>query len=50
MKVCGGYRHIPWVESRQNENVRDDKAFIFSINLKKKYYVSNQDYAAYNDN
>jgi hypothetical protein len=50
MKVCGGYRHIPWVQSRLNGFVRDYEAFIFSVNLKKKYIVSNHDFAATDDN
>ena len=50
MKVCGAYRHVQWLQSGSSGYVRDSEAFIFSINLKKKYIVYDQDFAAYSNN
>ena len=43
----GGYASVPWTYSKIGEYVSDDKAFIFSLDAKKKYPIVNKEYALY---
>ena len=43
----GGFTSVPWSYSKNGEWVSDDKAFIFSLDSKKKYPVVNKENALY---
>lgn len=41
-RVCGGFASVSWNSSKAREIIRDDKAFWFSVDLKKKYECCNK--------
>ena len=43
----GGFASVPWNYSKNGEWASDDKAFIFSLDAKKKYPIVNKEHALY---
>ena len=46
-RICGGFTNISWTSPKNGTFIKDDQAFLFSVDLKECHYPHNDENSVY---